>query len=267
MISPITSPTIDNVAQAFRVMVTSPVGAAPAPFAVETGRQADPALVVEAIQLVMSEFDPTLLAHGRRTARYATSLGKAMGLSWRELRDIHFAGLFHDLGMLTRPARGQSMGGCLSSDEYALVQCHPRAGAALLEPFPFLASPALFIAHHHERWDGYGYPYGLRGELIPLGARILSVADCFDVLHPEIRAMHPHTTEQALRLLATLSGTQLDPSLVAIFAALMSRQVGTRHGTIPAPVNESALLPDLFTGHRSAGCLLPMNGSSCDRCD
>ena len=164
--------------------------------------------------------DPHLKGHGVRTARYAVPLGHAVGFSPAELNDLCLASLFHDIGMLTLPQHIRERDSPLSHEEYALVQSHSRAGAELLAPIPVLRTAALWIAHHHERWDGFGYPYGLRGALIPLGARVLAVADTYDSLtspQPFRPAFEP---ESALRLLRELAGSQLDPCLVDVFLGL-----------------------------------------------
>ena len=104
----------------------------------------------------------------------------------------------------------------LEPESYVTIQNHPRLGVSLLEPFFFLREASVLVAHHHERWDGSGYPYGIRGRFIPLGARILSIADAFDaieipdVLCPDIRR------DIALRIIRVASGTQFDPHLVHI---------------------------------------------------
>jgi response regulator RpfG family c-di-GMP phosphodiesterase len=92
----------------------------------------------------------------------------------------------------------------------------------LLEPFSFLRWATTLIAHHHERWDGSGYPYGIRGEFIPLGARILAIADAFDAM--QIPGISDHTVRNtiALRILRVAAGTQFDPYLVRIFARVMA---------------------------------------------
>ncbi|HET8580728.1 MAG TPA: HD domain-containing phosphohydrolase, partial [Nitrospiraceae bacterium] len=126
----------------------------------------------------------------------------------------------HDIGKLTLPEEILWKDGPLTADEYALVQCHPRAGASLLEPIPFLRIPAILIAHHHERWDGTGYPYGIRGRFIPLGSRILAVADTFDALTSSLSYRQCLSPESATRLLRVVAGSQLDSDLVEVFAGL-----------------------------------------------
>jgi len=163
---------------------------------------------------------PYVLGHGHRTASYALRLGESVGLSSSDLTHLHYAALLHDIGQLTLPAEILNKDGPLTAEEYELVQCHPRAGAELLQPISFLRVPALWIAHHHERWDGSGYPYGLRGRFIPLGSRILAVADTFDSL----TTRHAHGQLQsptvAVRILQVVAGSQLDPELVEVFVGL-----------------------------------------------
>jgi HD-GYP domain-containing protein (c-di-GMP phosphodiesterase class II) len=178
------------------------------------------------IQIVMSlmrlieSYDPRLRGHGERTACYALALADAVSLPTGELTHLHRAALLHDLGMLTLPEEILHKDGPLTADEYAVVQSHPRAGAELLRPFSFLRIPAILIAHHHERWDGCGYPYGIRGNLIPLGSRILAVVDTFDALLTDQQYRRSYDVESALGRLQMLAGSQLDPQLVEVFSTM-----------------------------------------------
>lgn len=187
---------------------------------------------------MIERVEPRLKGHGLRTARYAVVLGHAIGLSPADLNDLCLASLLHDIGLLTIPLALLEKEGPLTAEEYALVQSHPRAGAELLEPIPFLRVPALWIAHHHERWDGCGYPYGLRGTVIPLGARILAVADTFDSLVSPRWNRQAHDIASALCLLRLLAGSQLDPDLVATFAQRIPECVG--RDSIPTAAAEFA---------------------------
>ncbi len=176
---------------------------------------------------------PDLIGHGDRTAKYAAQLGAAVGFSPDELIHLHYAALLHDIGKLTLPDTILNKSGSLTADEYALVQSHPRAGAELLDPISFLQVPAVWIAHHHERWDGSGYPYGLRGPFIPLGSRILAVADTFDALTSNQSYSRARDPESALRLLYAVAGSQLDPELVEVFVRLVPEPATIRpHGPI-----------------------------------
>ncbi len=190
---------------------------------------------------------PHHAGHGERTAGYALTLGRALGHSDDALLDLHFAALLHDIGLLTVPADILSKGGPLTGDEYAAVQSHPRAGAEVLESIRFLRQAAILIAHHHERWDGFGYPYGLRGQFIPLGSRILAVADAFDALaarRPTAAEVFEHET--ALAQLQAVAGTQLDPDLVATFVQLapaLRLYSSPGWGCAPHPFGRGASVP------------------------
>ncbi|MBM4123378.1 MAG: HD domain-containing protein [Nitrospira sp.] len=189
--------------------------------------QSEMALLLSLLQTMATQ-QPHLLGHGDRTAFYALPLGKAIGLSAADLIHLHYAALLHDIGQLTLPDTLLRKDSPLSAEEYEQIQSHPRAGAELLEPVSFLRVPALWIAHHHERWDGSGYPYGLRGSFIPLGARILAVADTFDALtseRPHSAALGPET---AMGLLQVLAGSQLDPDLIGTFVRLAPGLTSTK---------------------------------------
>ncbi len=185
---------------------------------------------IELLLGVMAANDLELCAHGRRTASYAVALGTTVGLSGADVLDLYLAALLHDIGRLTLSTELLRKQEPLTAEEYTLVQCHPRAGAELLEPIPFLRIPAVLIALHHERWDGTGYPYGVRGSFIPLGSRILAVADTFDALTSSHFHGQPQSPETALRLLQVAAGSQLDPDLVEMFVRLVPA-FRASHGT------------------------------------
>lgn len=157
---------------------------------------------------------PWQTGHGRRTAAISLLIGRAVGLTTGKLHDLKLAALLHDIGLLMLPRDLTTGLTALDSEAYTAVQNHPRHGASLLEPFLFLREATILIAHHHERWDGSGYPYGIRGHFIPLGSRILSIADAFDAIRiPEISNRVVRNTI-ALRIIRVAAGTQFDPELV-----------------------------------------------------
>jgi len=157
---------------------------------------------------------PWQTGHGCRTAAISLLIGQAVGLTPGELHDLKLAAFLHDIGLLMLPHDLTIGVNTLNSESYVTVQNHPRLGASLLEPFFFLREASVLVAHHHERWDGSGYPYGIRGRFIPLGARILSIADAFDAIRiPEV-SNRIARNKIALRIIRVAAGTQFDPKLV-----------------------------------------------------
>jgi len=169
------------------------------------------------VRQVVRELDrvlPSSAGHGLRTAEIAVELGCQLGMTDEDLHQLKLASYLHDIGLLTCPSAVNGSGTFLDGEVYRTVQNHVRLGARLLEPFSFLRTASVLIAHHHERWDGSGYPYGIRGPFIPLGARILSIADAFDSI-PVPAVSDPALRDQiALRILRVSAGTQFDPWLV-----------------------------------------------------
>lgn len=174
---------------------------------------------------------PWQAGHGRRTAVIALLIGQAAGLTPDALHQLTLAALLHDIGLLMLPSYLAEIQDPLEPDSYAAIQNHSRLGAMLLEPFSFLNESSILIAHHHERWDGSGYPYGIRGRFIPLGARILSIADAFDAIHVPGVSTRVARNHIALRILRVASGTQFDPGLVDILCHQSSLSLS--HSVVP----------------------------------
>lgn len=158
---------------------------------------------------------PGSSGHARRVARYSAATARRLGLSPPEVARVRRAAALHDIGKLEVAAAIINKPGPLNAGEYAAVQAHSAAGASMLaELGPELAA---IVRHHHERFDGGGYPEGLAGEEIPLGARIVAVADTFDALTSTRPYRSAKRRRRALALLAAEAGTQLDPEVVAAF--------------------------------------------------
>jgi len=181
------------------------------------------AVLVRQVAKILDQALPWQQGHGRRTAALAQAIGRVAGLCQETLHHLTLAALLHDIGLLTLPNAFASHTGYLDVGSYAAVQCHPRLGAQWLESFPFLRQASVIIAHHHERWDGSGYPYGIRGTFIPVEARVLAIADAFDAIQV------PGVTDQATRdrvayrILTVASGTQFDPHLVEMCGHCLQR--------------------------------------------
>lgn len=164
---------------------------------------------------------PWQTGHGQRTAAVALALGQAAGLDADTLHQVKLAALLHDIGILMLPPDLLENSGAFDPESYITIQHHARLGANVLEPFAFLQEASVLIAHHHERWDGSGYPYGIRGAYIPLGARILAIADAFDAIRVPGLSDRVRRNRIAVRILRVAAGTQSDPALVALLSRLV----------------------------------------------
>jgi HD-GYP domain-containing protein (c-di-GMP phosphodiesterase class II) len=164
--------------------------------------------------------DPYTRGHSERVGAASRRLALALGLPAHEVETVGQAGLLHDIGKIGVPEAVLRKGGELLPDEWALMRRHPLVGAQIVAPFEFFAAGALAIRHHHERCDGSGYPDGLAGERIPLGARIVAVADVFDALTSD----RPYRTAlpgaAALEHLQRQAGRTLDARIVTAFLEL-----------------------------------------------
>jgi putative nucleotidyltransferase with HDIG domain len=159
--------------------------------------------------------------HVERVQYYASALARSLELSDRDRQGVEIAALLHDIGKLAVPEHILSKPGPLTSDERSKMQVHAQIGAEIVSAVPFPCAVAPLIRSHHERWDGTGYPSGLRGEQIPIGARVLSVADFFDAL-TSTRPYRPAlSSDVALGMLQAEAGKAFDPAVVARFTELL----------------------------------------------
>lgn len=169
----------------------------------------------------IQERDIVTYEHSRRVATYAQRLARAIGWSRRESRNLALAALVHDLGKTWIANDILNKSGSLSDEERLAMERHPVTGARMLigcDVHPFFVETVL---HHHEAWDGHGYPAGLRGADIPLSARILSVADVFDVLTSQRPYKEPLSEEDARERLLLGSASSFDPKLLNTFLCLL----------------------------------------------
>ena len=176
---------------------------------------------IEALALAIDAKDQTSHSHIRRVQLYAASVAKAMGMSDNDVQGVKTAALLHDIGKLAVPEHILSKPGPLTPEEFQKIRAHPKVGADIVSSVPFPYPVAPLILSHHERWDGKGYPTGLKGEEIPLGARILSVVDYFDALMAERPYHKAMSFEAAIGLLKQESGKGLDPAVVGKFIELL----------------------------------------------
>jgi diguanylate cyclase (GGDEF)-like protein/putative nucleotidyltransferase with HDIG domain len=176
---------------------------------------------IEALALAIDAKDQTSQTHIRRVQLYAAAVARAMGMQEHEIQGVKTAALLHDIGKLAVPEHILSKPGPLTPEEFQKIRAHPKVGADIVSSVPFPYPVAPLILSHHERWDGKGYPAGLKGEEIPLGARILSVVDYFDALMAERPYHKAMTYEAAIGLLQQEAAKGLDPAVVTKFIDLL----------------------------------------------
>ncbi|MEW6408737.1 MAG: HD domain-containing phosphohydrolase, partial [Nitrospirota bacterium] len=160
---------------------------------------------------------PWTRGHSDRVTEYSIKIGKELGLKDKELDDLRVAGLLHDIGKIGTYDILLDKAEKLTDGEYEMVKKHPGKGVKLLEPIKQLKHITPWIKHHHECYNGTGYPDGLRGEEIPLMARILTVADAFDAMTAERPYRETLSREKAIKELKKYSGTQFYPKVVEAF--------------------------------------------------
>jgi response regulator RpfG family c-di-GMP phosphodiesterase len=176
---------------------------------------------LEVLGATIESQSPDMRGHARRVALYAGLLAERLGLSTLERGQIRMAAFLHDLGkvgipsdLLNRPAR-------LDLEEHQLLRRHPEIGSRLVHPLGLTSAVVGAIRHHHERWDGRGYPDGLREEQIPLAARVVALADAYDAMTSPRPYRPALTPEDVLSELRTCAGSQFDPVLAKEFLAIV----------------------------------------------
>ena len=177
--------------------------------------------------------------HAARVARYSRQIAELLSLPGEEVTAIEVAGLLHDLGKIGVPDRVLQMSGELDPSDWDLIRRHPEIGSVLAGSFPELSPIAPLIRHHHERFDGTGYPSGLVGEEIPIGARVISVVEAFDTLVTGRPYQSPWNVERTLKTLESLGGSQFDAKIVETFCQAI--RGGAIQVDVPAPVQTGEL--------------------------
>ena len=208
---------------------------------------------IEALALAIDAKDQTATSRLRKVQVHAAALARAAGMSPAEVQGVRTAALLHDIGKLAVPEHILSKPGPLTSEEFQRLKVHPQVGAEIISAVPFPYPVAPVIHGHHERWDGTGYPAGLKGEQIPLGARVLAIVDHFDELTSERPSHGALGTDEALRQLEAEAGLAFDPALVALFVerlpelvdqARLQPEAPRRLSFAAAPGSSTALPPD-----------------------
>jgi len=178
------------------------------------------AALVEAVEAK----DPYTRGHSERVNFLSMEIGRAMGLTEEDLQDLHWGSLLHDVGKIGIPDAILCKPAQLTEDEYTFIKVHPERSYEILRYIDQLKNAMPGVRHHQEKFDGNGYPHGLKGEKIPLHARIIAVADTYDSITSS-RAYRPgRTHEQAVAEIERVSGSQLDPALVGAFMKICAAE-------------------------------------------
>ncbi|MBI4889298.1 MAG: HD domain-containing protein [Acidobacteria bacterium] len=188
------------------------------------------ALAVEAKE------NSNIAGHLRRVRIYALGVGRAMNMSPTELEALHAAALLHDIGKLAVPDHILSKPGRLTAEEFAKLKVHTLVGAEIVEhmQFPYPVSP--LVRSHHEKWDGTGYPFGLKGEAIPLGARILSAVDCLDALSSDREYRKGLPLKSAVKYVAGEAGKSFDPAVTQVIEEVWQQLDSEVHSSDRKPL-------------------------------
>lgn len=211
--------------------------------------EASEADLARALAEAIAMEDPALRAHGRAVGELARRIGATLGLTGSRLETLELAGLLHDLGMLAVPDAIRLRPGALWPAEQAVVHRHPEAAAAALSALKPLEGLIPAIRHHHERWDGTGYPQGLKGQSIPLDARIVSVADVYQTLVTPQTYQAAMTHDEALSELGRCAGLQFDPLVVqALIETFRQGELLSAPSVAPALSAPAAIAPAQVLG-------------------
>ena len=184
------------------------------------GSEKEALSTIYALAATIEARDPYTYGHSRKVSYYAVTIAEALGLPSEQVAIVSTAALLHDIGKIGIADEVLNKAGELDEQEWGLVKSHPRLSATIIGHVPSLTPCLPAILHHQERWDGTGYPSGLKGAAIPLEARILAVADAFDAMTSPRPYRGPLSYKEALEELKRCSGSQFDPKLVEIFLPL-----------------------------------------------
>lgn len=216
---------------------------------------------IEALALAIEAKDHATHDHLQRVQVYAIEIGRDLGLNRDQLEALRAASVLHDIGKLAVPEHIISKPGRLTPEEFEKMKIHPVVGAEIVEQVQFPYPVAPIVRSHHERWDGRGYPDGLRGEEIPIGARILAAVDCLDALATDRQYRRALPLEEAMRVVASEAGKAYDPAVVGVLERRyvelermaqeghkpqpkLQRTVRVEHGPAPAAGFETIKAPE-----------------------
>jgi len=173
--------------------------------------------VVASLANAIEAKDEYTEGHNERVSGFAVELAKASGLNGKEQEIVRMAGILHDIGKIGVPDSILNKSGKLTDEEFTLIKSHPQNGEKILKPLNSLHEVRDVVLYHHERFDGKGYPYGLKGEHIPIYARIMAIADSYDAMTTKRPYRNAFTNSEAVKELEAMAGQMWDPELVRLF--------------------------------------------------
>jgi putative nucleotidyltransferase with HDIG domain len=180
--------------------------------------------IIRALASTVDAKDHYTLGHSQKVSEYSAIIAEDMGLSERDIETIKYAALLHDIGKIALPDDIIKKPSRLTDQEFEIVQKHPNIGAKIIKEIEALAPMVPIVLHHHERCDGKGYPDGIKGDDIPLGARIVHVADAYDTMVSARAYRDMLPPELAISELRKNAGTQFDPKVVDVFITSLRKR-------------------------------------------
>lgn len=181
---------------------------------------------MKSLAQVVEAKDPTTRGHLDRTAQYGLALARRVDPALAARPEVAYGFFLHDIGKVGIPESILCKSGPLNELEWIVMRSHPHVGAKIVEPIPFMGDAVEIVRSHHERYDGSGYPHGLRGEDIPLGARIFAIADAFDAMTSDRPYRRALPIEEAIDRIRAGAGSQFDPGCAEAFADLAAEDDG-----------------------------------------
>ena len=173
--------------------------------------------------------DPYTRGHSERVTRFSLAIAKEMGFKGKDLDNINIAALLHDVGKIGIEDSILRKPGLLTKEEYAVIKRHPAIGGDIMGAIRQLRDVVPGIRHHHEAFNGSGYPDGISGQEIPLAARIIAIADSYDAMTSERPYQKAMTDEYVLDVITKMSGERYDPQVVGAFSAAFTKGMILRH--------------------------------------
>ena len=211
---------------------------------------------IETLATAIDAKDQVTHGHIRRVQRFAIGLAEKVGVTDSlQIKALEAAGLLHDMGKIAVPEHILNKPGKLTAGEFEKMKVHAAVGADILSSIKFPYPIVPIVRHHHENWDGTGYPDRLKGTQIPLGARILAVVDCFDALTSDRPYRRRLSDDEAVAVLMERRGVMYDPLVVDVFVAVRNELADAVTDSLDAPTSVEGLLKQTIAGQTTATTL------------